>query len=297
MQIGGILRPPLLERLVMIPRIASICHGMGSLSPWRMWPTISDYELMAPAESRGTEGKLLPEDGLAQTADAPHFASCRIGHTEAVCQVLPYDVDRGYLLTDKSNNLVHIRWLPPLMEDFARCSKYSWGFVMLAWPYRSLSSATCSETTDLGEYVPLIMSWIYYRFPAWGPAHLDVIQHAPAEQGIIRLGGFLHGDIDSIDAAWIIPHYPYLSGSATAGLADNAGGGMNLDKIDYDGTCKQVNAASTSRCLHIHNEKRMRSHQRRERRLLHRPKSEAFPSPVFRIASFLLHRTLASSLN
>ncbi|MED6164174.1 hypothetical protein PIB30_087109, partial [Stylosanthes scabra] len=28
----------------------------------------------------------------------------------------------GYLLSDKSNNLVHIRWLP-LMEDFDRCRR------------------------------------------------------------------------------------------------------------------------------------------------------------------------------
>ncbi|RYR45988.1 hypothetical protein Ahy_A07g031760 isoform A [Arachis hypogaea] len=39
-----------------------------------------------------------------------------------------------YLLTDKSNNLVHIRWLP-LLQDFAECRALSWGSAMLIWTY------------------------------------------------------------------------------------------------------------------------------------------------------------------
>ncbi|MED6135843.1 hypothetical protein PIB30_050445 [Stylosanthes scabra] len=30
------------------------------------------------------------------------------------------------------------------------------------------------ETADLGGCVSLIMSWIYHKFHAWGPSHLDV---------------------------------------------------------------------------------------------------------------------------
>ncbi|RYR69571.1 hypothetical protein Ahy_A03g016121 [Arachis hypogaea] len=42
---------------------------------------------------------------------------------------------RGYLMTDKSNNLVHLRWFP-LLEDFGRCLALSWGSAMLAWTYQ-----------------------------------------------------------------------------------------------------------------------------------------------------------------
>ncbi|RYR34086.1 hypothetical protein Ahy_A10g048804 [Arachis hypogaea] len=38
------------------------------------------------------------------------------------------------LLTDKSNNLVHVRWLP-LLWDFAECRALSWGSAVLAWTY------------------------------------------------------------------------------------------------------------------------------------------------------------------
>ncbi|RYQ79307.1 hypothetical protein Ahy_Scaffold6g108029 [Arachis hypogaea] len=41
----------------------------------------------------------------------------------------------GYLLTDKSNNLVHIRWLS-LFRDFAERRALSWGSAVLAWTYR-----------------------------------------------------------------------------------------------------------------------------------------------------------------
>ncbi|RYR00083.1 hypothetical protein Ahy_B07g088138 [Arachis hypogaea] len=40
----------------------------------------------------------------------------------------------GYLLTDKSNNLVHVRWLP-LLWDFAECRALSWDSAVLAWTY------------------------------------------------------------------------------------------------------------------------------------------------------------------
>ncbi|XP_020985809.1 serine/threonine-protein phosphatase 7 long form homolog [Arachis duranensis] len=37
----------------------------------------------------------------------------------------------GYLMTDKSNNLVHLRWLP-LLRDFTKCRAFSWGSAVLA---------------------------------------------------------------------------------------------------------------------------------------------------------------------
>ncbi|MED6111619.1 hypothetical protein PIB30_053865 [Stylosanthes scabra] len=77
-------------------------------------------------------------------------------------------------------------------QDFDRCRRYSWGSAVLAWTCRSLSSASRSGTTDLRGCVPLIMSWIYHRFPTWGPAHLDVPMFPLAR----RLSGLPQGARD-----------------------------------------------------------------------------------------------------
>ncbi|MED6137835.1 hypothetical protein PIB30_068783 [Stylosanthes scabra] len=39
----------------------------------------------------------------------------------------------GYIMPDKSSNLVHIRWLS-LLRDFPTCARLSWGSVVLALP-------------------------------------------------------------------------------------------------------------------------------------------------------------------
>ncbi|RYQ86081.1 hypothetical protein Ahy_B10g105742 [Arachis hypogaea] len=69
----------------------------------------------------------------------------------------------GNLLTDKSNNLVHVRWLP-LLRDFAECRGLSWGSAVLAWTYQSLCLAAQRGVTDIAGCTPLLMSWIYQRF-------------------------------------------------------------------------------------------------------------------------------------
>ncbi|MED6194594.1 hypothetical protein PIB30_029972 [Stylosanthes scabra] len=53
----------------------------------------------------------------------------------------------AYLMPDKSDNLVHIRWLP-LLRDFPMASE--------------------KMTMDIAGCVPLILSWIYHRFPGSG---------------------------------------------------------------------------------------------------------------------------------
>ena len=43
----------------------------------------------------------------------------------------------GFLFVNKSNNRVHLMFLP-LLEDFEVISTYSWGSVCLAWLYREM---------------------------------------------------------------------------------------------------------------------------------------------------------------
>ncbi|XP_072073473.1 serine/threonine-protein phosphatase 7 long form homolog [Arachis hypogaea] len=82
----------------------------------------------------------------------------------------------GYLLTDKSNNQVHVRWLP-LLWDFAECRALSCGSVMLAWTYQSLYLAAQRSVTDIVGCTPLLMSWIYQRFSQWCPPDRGIYQY------------------------------------------------------------------------------------------------------------------------
>ncbi|RYR04871.1 hypothetical protein Ahy_B06g084669 [Arachis hypogaea] len=83
---------------------------------------------------------------------------------------------RGYLMTDKSNNLVHLRWLP-LLRDFTECRVFSWSSAVLAWTYQSLSLVAQQGITDIADYTPLLMSWIYQRFSQWCPPDRGVYQY------------------------------------------------------------------------------------------------------------------------
>ncbi|RYQ90566.1 hypothetical protein Ahy_B09g096616 [Arachis hypogaea] len=82
----------------------------------------------------------------------------------------------GYLMTDKSNNLVHIHWLP-LLRDFDECRSFSWGSAVLAWTYQSLSLTAQQGVTDITGCTPLLMSCIYQRFFQWCPSNRGVYQY------------------------------------------------------------------------------------------------------------------------
>ncbi|QHO17143.1 uncharacterized protein DS421_10g309670 [Arachis hypogaea] len=85
----------------------------------------------------------------------------------------------GYLLTDKSNNLVHVQWLP-LLQDFEECRALSWGSAVLAWTYQSLCLVAQRGVMDIAGCTPLLMSWFYQRFPQWCPPDRVVYQYSLA---------------------------------------------------------------------------------------------------------------------
>ncbi|RYQ97217.1 hypothetical protein Ahy_B08g093238 [Arachis hypogaea] len=100
-----------------------------------------------------------------------------------------------YLMTDKSNNLVHLHWLP-LIRDFMECIAFLWGSAVLAWTYQSLSLAAQRGVTDIAGYTPLLMSWIYQRFPQWCPPDRRVYQYPLAA----RLVGLPQQSMDQHEA-------------------------------------------------------------------------------------------------
>ncbi|QHO18546.1 uncharacterized protein DS421_11g321430 [Arachis hypogaea] len=101
----------------------------------------------------------------------------------------------GYLMTDKSNNRVHLRWLP-LLRNFTECRALSWGSAVLAWTYKSLSLVAQRGVTDITGCTPLLMSWIYQRFPQWCLPNRGVYQYplaASREEISMRPGSCVRG--------------------------------------------------------------------------------------------------------
>ncbi|QHN97158.1 uncharacterized protein DS421_18g625000 [Arachis hypogaea] len=78
--------------------------------------------------------------------------------------------------TDKSNNLVHVWWLP-LLRDFAECRTLSWGSTVLALTYQSLCLAAQRGITDIAGCTLLLMSWIYQRFLQWCSPDRGIYQY------------------------------------------------------------------------------------------------------------------------
>ncbi|RYR07675.1 hypothetical protein Ahy_B05g075082 [Arachis hypogaea] len=96
----------------------------------------------------------------------------------------------GYLFTNKSVNLVPLRWLL-LFEDFDNCRR--------------------RDVTNIAGCIVLVLSWIYHRFPSFCLAGYDVLRVLPAASfgghlttissyitwlltGLGVLGRFVHGE-------------------------------------------------------------------------------------------------------
>ncbi|MED6136044.1 hypothetical protein PIB30_052306 [Stylosanthes scabra] len=53
---------------------------------------------------------------------------------------------------------------------------------VLTWTYRSLCNAAAQGTTNIAGCVPLILSWIYHRFPEWSLRATDHVTWPLAER-------------------------------------------------------------------------------------------------------------------
>ncbi|KAE9609945.1 putative protein-serine/threonine phosphatase [Lupinus albus] len=63
----------------------------------------------------------------------------------------------GELLPDKSNNRVHLMYLP-LLRDLTRVHRYSWGSACLANLYREMCRATKPNAKAMGGCLTLLQS-------------------------------------------------------------------------------------------------------------------------------------------
>ncbi|MBA0680556.1 hypothetical protein Goari_012248, partial [Gossypium aridum] len=67
------------------------------------------------------------------------------------------------LMPDKSQNLVHIRWLLHLV-DFKECDQLSWGSAVLATLYRELCWTTKPNKMSIDSWLLLLQSWVWWNF-------------------------------------------------------------------------------------------------------------------------------------
>ncbi|RYR21418.1 hypothetical protein Ahy_B03g066702 [Arachis hypogaea] len=74
----------------------------------------------------------------------------------------------GFLLLDKANNTVHVRYLL-LLANYDAIITYSWGSAVLCWLYRGMCLATDYNVEGMSGCHTLLMSWIYFRLPFWAP--------------------------------------------------------------------------------------------------------------------------------
>ncbi|XP_022149984.1 serine/threonine-protein phosphatase 7 long form homolog [Momordica charantia] len=80
------------------------------------------------------------------------------------------------LFADKSNNLVHLMFLP-LLSDFGVAGRFSWGGACLAWLYRTLCKACRSDSRDIVGPIILLQVWSWDRFPTMAPQHRHISNH------------------------------------------------------------------------------------------------------------------------
>ncbi|MBA0870169.1 hypothetical protein Goshw_008735 [Gossypium schwendimanii] len=64
----------------------------------------------------------------------------------------------GYLMSDLSRNLVHLRWLLKLV-DFRAADEFSWGFTVLATLYQEMCEATPPNKAKIRGCLSLLQSW------------------------------------------------------------------------------------------------------------------------------------------
>ncbi|MFQ6655016.1 hypothetical protein Gotur_025749, partial [Gossypium turneri] len=75
---------------------------------------------------------------------------------------------RGYLMSDLSRNLVHLRWLLKLV-NFRVAGELNWGSTVLVTLYREMCRATRPRKAKIGGCLLLLQSWARFRFPFLRP--------------------------------------------------------------------------------------------------------------------------------
>ncbi|RYQ85368.1 hypothetical protein Ahy_B10g104917 [Arachis hypogaea] len=95
-------------------------------------------------------GSVLPDDATEETV--------RIYARAYIMMLLSTS-----LFGDKSENRVHIRWLP-FVARLDDMDSYSWWSAALAWLYHCMCRVANRNVTNLAGPLQLLQSWIFWRF-------------------------------------------------------------------------------------------------------------------------------------
>ncbi|XP_017644631.1 serine/threonine-protein phosphatase 7 long form homolog [Gossypium arboreum] len=79
----------------------------------------------------------------------------------------------GILMSDKSQNLVHIKWQLHLM-DFNECEKLSWRSVVLSILFREMCRATILSAASIGGCLLMLQAWVWWRLLFLHPKVTDL---------------------------------------------------------------------------------------------------------------------------
>nr|XP_012567795.1 protein MAIN-LIKE 2-like [Cicer arietinum] len=91
---------------------------------------------------------------------------------QASCRAYILCMIGGLLMSDKSNNRVHLKYLS-LLGDLQKASQYSWGSAVLASLYRELCIATKPSVMSMGGCALLLQNWAWYRLSCVAPESLN----------------------------------------------------------------------------------------------------------------------------
>ncbi|XP_027357204.1 serine/threonine-protein phosphatase 7 long form homolog [Abrus precatorius] len=95
-----------------------------------------------------------------------------------------------FMLADHSSSRVPVRYLP-LLEDLKITGQYSWGAAALAFLYRELCMSINIDRSGVGGLTPLVMMWVWDRFPFLAPGDPPYTQNdLPYGAWLTKLEGF-----------------------------------------------------------------------------------------------------------
>ncbi|KAG8501066.1 hypothetical protein CXB51_003127 [Gossypium anomalum] len=135
-----------------------VVTGSASSTDWG----VVCYELLGPIPDNINGGRI--EMGwLRDTCPEPDNDSTELKRIR-YARAYILEIIGGYLMSDWSQNLVHLRWLLKLV-DFRATGELSWGSAVLTTLYKEMCGTTRPNKVKIGGCLSLLQSWARFHFP------------------------------------------------------------------------------------------------------------------------------------
>ncbi|KAH1221948.1 Protein MAIN-LIKE 1 [Glycine max] len=97
---------------------------------------------------------------------------CQAGHWIVAAREYLLHLLGCTLFANKSATNVHVVYLEAL-RDLSQTGRYAWGVDALVHMYDHLNDASISSSRQLGDYITLLLCWIYKHFPSVAESTAD----------------------------------------------------------------------------------------------------------------------------